>query len=264
MKTIKRLWGNIPRKVRACVNVMAIVLVAMIFYYCIGYPAFTLMQRFRRAEKAHLVGPGEIMDHTQWGLYPQFTDMLVAETENGIIFYGFWDQKYPLDNYDVFSYREKTGKLTFLAPPIMHTGWVFHDYDRMMPLYLFDDYPEAVRAGVDIRVVGRFQADNDRYEDCTLEFGVSANRYTDGVFRFLWDISGNSEQQKGGAEILSEISTSGDTPFSSPRAHRLDSWAEITVRLYDAEDNLIVEEELVLRTVAGEAQAKRGEWNAEE
>ena len=259
MKAIRRFWTNIPRQVRTGFNILIILYLLLTFYVSIGSPVFTLEQRFRRAEKAHLVGPGKIVDHTDWSLYPEFTDMLVAETSDGVIFYGYWDQRYPYDDYDVFSYREKTGKLTFLAPPIMMFGWTFHDYDRTMPLYLFDDYPEAVRAGLDIRVVGRFQADNDRYEDCNLEFGVSANRYADGVFRFLWDIYGHSEQQKGSAEILSEISTSGDTAFTSTRAHRLDSWAEITVRLYDADDNLIVEEKLVLRTVSGQAQFEHGD-----
>ena len=259
MKTIRRLWGNIPRKVRISLNLAAILLTAVTFYVCIGSPTFTLEQRFRRQEKAHLVGPGVIVDRTQWGLYSDFTDMLVAETEHGVMFYGYWDQKYPLQDYDVFSYREKTGKLTFLAPPSLGFSWSFQDFGRTVPLYLFDDYPDAVRAEILVRVKGTHQVNNTK-TPLDMCFALSADRFSDGVFRFLLELEGGQPLKLAAAQMLTEISTTAESwPYANTRGFYKEPHADIRIRLYDKDGNLIVEEDLVLRTVAGEAQAKRGE-----
>ena len=259
MKAIKRFWTNIPRQVRICVNILIILFLLLIFYVSIGSPVFTLEQRFRRAEKARLVGPGEIVDQTQWGLYSQFTDMLVAETERGVMFYGYWDQKYPLEDYDVFSYREKTGKLTFLAPPSLGFSWAFDSFGRTVPLYLFDDYPEAVRAEASVHAKGAYQI-NGEHNPFDMRFEISADRFSDGVFRFLLELEGGQPLKLAAAQMLTEISTTAESwPYANTKGFYKEPHANITIRLYDAEDNLIVEEDLVLRTVAGEAQAKRGE-----
>ena len=259
MKAIKRFWTNIPRQVRICVNILIILYLLLTFYVSIGSPVFTLEQRFRRAEKAHLVGPGEIVDQTQWGLYSQFTDMLVAETEHGVMFYGYWDQHYPLEDYEVFSYREKTGKLTFLAPPSLGFSWAFDSFDRTVPLYLFDDYPEAVRAEASVHAKGTHQV-NDTKNSFDMRFEVSADRFSDGVFRFLLELESGFPLRQAAAQLLTEISTTAESwPYSNTSAFRKQPHANITIRLYDAQDNLIVEEELILRTVSGEAQYRQGD-----
>jgi hypothetical protein len=206
MKAIRRFWINIPRQVRICVNILIILYLLLTFYVSVGSPVFTLEQRFRRAEKAHLVGPGEIVDQTQWGLYSQFTDMLVAETEHGVMFYGYWDQHYPLEDYEVFSCREKTGKLTFLAPPSLGFSWAFDSFDRTVPLYLFDDYPEAVRAEASVHAKGTHQV-NDTKSPFDMRFEVSADRFSDGVFRFLLELESGFPLRQAAAQLLTEIST---------------------------------------------------------
>lgn len=260
MKAIRRFWTNIPRQVRTGFNILIILYLLLTFYVSIGSPVFTLEQRFRRAEKAHLVGPGEIVDQTQWGLYSQFTDMLVAETEHGVMFYGYWDQDYPLDDYEVFSYREKTGKLTFLAPPSLGFSWAFDRFDRTVPLYLFDDYPEAVRAEASVHAKGTCQVDNDTYDQFDMRFAVSADRFADGVFRFLLELKGGDPLKLAAAQMLTEISTTMESwPYANTVAFQREPRADVTIRLYDADDNLIVEEKLVLRTVSGQAQYEHGD-----
>lgn len=255
MKKIKRFWLNIPRKIRVCINLLVILFLLLTFYVSIGSPVFTLEQRFRRAEKAHLVGPGQIVG----GLYSQFTDLLVAETEHGVIFYGYWDQKYPLENYEVFSYREKTGKLTFLAPPSLGFSWAFDSFERTVPLYLFDDYPEAVRAEASVHAEGIHQV-NDTKTPFDIRFEVSADRFSDGVFRFLLELESGFPLRQAAAQLLTEISTTAESwPYANTSGFHKQPHADVTVRLYDEHDNLIVEEDLTLRTVSGEAQAKRGE-----
>ena len=260
MKTIKRFWTNIPRQVRTGINILIILYLLLTLYVSIGSPVFTLEQRFRRAEKAHLVGPSEIVDQTQWGLYSQFTDMLVAETEHGVMFYGYWDQDYPLDDYEVFSYREKTGKLTFLAPPSLGFSWAFDGFGRTVPLYLFADYPEAVRAEASVHVKGTCQVDNDTYDQFDMRFEVSADRFADGVFRFLLELESGQPLKLAAAQMLTEISTTMESwPYANTIAFQREPRADVTIRLYDEHDDLILEEEIVLRTVSGQAQAKRGD-----
>jgi len=259
MKTIKRFWTNIPRQVRTGINILIILYLLLTLYVSIGSPVFTLEQRFRRAEKAHLVGPSEIVDQTQWGLYSQFTDMLVAETEHGVMFYGYWEQDYPLDDYEVFSYREKTGKLTFLAPPSLGFSWAFDDFDRTVPLYLFDDYPQAVRAEASVHAKGTHQVNNTK-TPFDMRFEVSADRFSDGVFRFLLELKGGDPLKLAAAQMLTQISTTAESwPYSYTVAFHKEPHANITIRLYDADDNLIVEEKLVLRTVTGQAQFENGD-----
>ena len=262
MKTIRRIWGNIPRRIRACLNLVAILLTVLTFYVCIGSPAFTLEQRFRRQEKAHLVGPGEIVDHLDRYIYPEFDDVLVAETENGVIFYAVYesDELFEKYAYETFSYREKWGDLTVLAPPSMWMNWNWDEWEHPLPIYLFDEYPAAVRAELDLRAVGRYQVDNDTFSVCDVDFSVSANRFSDGIFRFLLVAPKGNGVRLAAAQLITEISTTAESwPKANSLGYQKAPYAEITVRLYDEEDNLIVEENLTLRTVAGEAQAKRGE-----
>ena len=258
MKAIKRFWGNIPRRIRAGLNILIILLLLLTFYLSIGSPVFTLHQRFRRQEKAHLVGPGVIVDHVDRGIYLEYTDLLVAETENGVIFYGYWDQRYPYDDYETFSYREKTGKLTFLAPPSLGFSWAFDSFERTVPLYLFDDYPDAVRAEASVHAKGTYQvnAEHNRFD---MRFEVSADRFADGVFRFLLELESGQPLKLAAAKMLTEISTTAESwPYSTTSAFHKDPHANITIRLYDEQDNLIAEEDLVLRTVSGEAQYRQG------
>ena len=60
--------------------------------------------------------------------------------------------------------------------------------------------------------------------------------------------------------LLTEISTTAESwPYSNTSAFHKQPQSNITIRLYDAQDNLIVEEELILRTVSGEAQYMQGD-----
>lgn len=262
MKRIKRLWENIPRKIRVCLNVIATLLTVLTFFYCVGFPVLTLEQGFRRQEKAHLVGPGEIVDHLDWSIYPQFHDVLVAETGHGVSFYAVYeaDELFKRYTYEVFSYREKWGNLTVLAPPSMWPNWNWDNWDHDLPIYLFDEYPEAVRAQMDLHVVGRYQVDNDNYDVCDVNFRVEADRFRDGIFRFILTAPQWQKEKLAAAQLLTEISTTGESwPGANSRGHYKEPHADITVRLYDENDSLILEEDLTLRTVSGEAQFKQGD-----
>lgn len=261
MKTLKRLWLNIPRQVRAFLNILGIFLLILTFYYCIGSPVLTLEQGFRRQEKAHLVGPGDIVDHLDWSIYPQFDDVLVAETDKGVCFYAVYksDELFEQYVYEIFSYREKWGHLTVLAPPSMWMNWQWQEWDQELPIYLFDEYPEAAQAEMELHVVGEYQVDNDTYDVCDVRLHVAAERFDAGIFRFLLEVPGNDKEALAAAQLLTSISTTADSwPGANTKAYHKAPYADIIVRLYDEAGNLIVEEELVLRTVSGEAQTKQG------
>lgn len=262
MKSIKRIWLNIPRKIRAFLNILVILFLILTFYICIGSPVFTLEQGFRRQERAHLVGPGEIVDHLDWSSYPEFDDILVAETNHGVSFYAVYesDELFEQYTYEIFSYREKAGALTVLAPPSMWMNWNWNDWDMDLPIYLFDEYPDAVKAQMNLHVVGRYQVDNDNYDICDVDFSVSSDRFDEGIFRFLLEVPSWNNEALAAAQLITEISTTSESwPPANSRGYHKEPYADITLWLYNEAGELIVEEELTLRTVSGEAQAKRGE-----
>lgn len=263
MRRLKRLWRNIPRPIRAVVNILGILFLILTIYYCMGTPAFSLEQGFRRQEKAHLVGPGQIVDHLDWSEYPQFHDILVAETEHGVTFYAVYesDSLFEQYTYEIFSHREKTGDLTVLAPPSMWMLWNWNDWDQTVPIYLFDEYPEAVRAELDLHVVGKYQVDNDNFDDLDVRFSLETRRADEGFFKFWLDIPAGMDEELAAAQLLTAISTTGESfPSANTQAHYKYPYAEATVRLYDENDVLLVEEDLMLHTVSAAAQAERGEW----
>ena len=81
-----------------------------------------------------------------------------------------------------------------------------------------------------------------------------------GIFRFILTAPQWPKEKLAAAQMLTEISTTGESwPGANSLGHFKEPYADVTVRLYDENDILIVEENLTLRTVSGEAQAKRGE-----
>lgn len=202
----------------------------------------------RWEEYLHQIGPCTVIDHLDAEEYDEFDHLLVGETEYGIIFYSVW-----LDCHTSFSYREKTEDLTVLAAPTYGDTWSLKTEDERLPIYLFDEFPLAVRAEMEITVSSN--PENVYYggEDFSRTYSLKADREFDGFFRFWLDVpSSGGELGIDGcaAQLLSHI------------CHENNSWeyavdtAAITVRLYNAKGALIEERELTLRSVIGAAHTE--------
>jgi hypothetical protein len=244
----------IPRPLRACLWALLVIVLAILYYIALGCPTLTLRQELRRAEKIHLVGPSKIVDRIDIRQWYEFEKLLVGETEHGITFIGKFGSrrtgaKHSGERYYKFSYQEKTGDVTFAAPPIQYRGSGLYE----LPVYVFTEHPDAVRAEISILVAGSRSytaLDGKKVVD---PFGVTfeeeAERDKGGFFRFFLTAPNNQVddpfgQKNDSAYALFCISSlcSGESNYDNQSTMVI----PITVTLYDAEGNEIVTRQLQL------------------
>lgn len=255
MKKLKQLWLRIPRKCRVAVNLLAMLLLGLILYILLECPALTPEMRFRRAEKANLVGPSQILEivETQGDNYDY---LVVADDGQGIILYSYYD--YRTGGGDLV-YRNKTGPLTVLAAPDLYS-YAAGAYVIDLPVFLFHEYPNAQRAELDLTLGEGL--DMGEWEQV---YYLEARRKIEGYFRFnLHAQSGDWYVDESGIDRGTPLGAEGDALelFSwmmTDYPTYVDQSIPATVRLYDTDDALIIEQDLIIRSAAGELQAQR-EW----
>lgn len=246
MRKLKYAWQSIPRKKRIVINILAIAVLSFAIYLFLDCPAFTAEQRYRRAERAHMVGPAEIL-----GIYDpegsNYQHVLVAEEQNAVIFYLYSDIQGSME--DLY-YREKTGDLTVLASPNILPG--SGDAQVLdLPVFLFDNYPEALRAELEITLC---ETVNDEHFEKT--YYLESTREGHGYFHF--NIHAEAEGTYTdiyGFEMPNELAAEGIVlrQFSQMCGYH-DSFnlrsQPVTVRLYDENDALILDEIIQVRCVS--------------
>lgn len=256
MKSVKRFWGNLSRKVKIAITLLALFLMGFALYIFIGGPAFTAEQRFRRAERANMVGPASIVatyDFTN-GSYEH---LIVADDSDGVIFYAFSGREgYTTEH---LYYREKTEDLTVLAAPVLE-HFSYWEYELELPVFLFDNYPAAQRAQLQFTLS---ETVNDVYFE--KEYILNSVREENGFFRFNlhaestnWYIDdwGRAQGTPLGAEgvVLEQFSQMCGYDDSFNLRPQI-----VTVRLWNSNDELILEEDILLHCVAGQAHTEQGE-----
>lgn len=243
---LKNFLSRIPRSLKACVCTVLVVLLALTYYIALGCPTLSFRQEFRRAEKAHLVGPSKIID-TLNGEYIDFDKMIVGETEYGICFFGRYYNAFPYDNpfaekQYLFSYVEKSGDVTIAAAPnVWGSTWALSGIMRYVPVYLFTDEPNSVRAEVEITVVGAYNNGTAKDRIFTEIFVGEAERSEEGFFRF--GLSADDDSSLHALHYLS--SKTGGFVFNERINESLQSITAV-VRLYDANGALVQEKELTI------------------
>lgn len=252
---LKNILARIPRPLKACVCTALVILLAAAYYIALGCPTLTFEQEFRRAEKAHLVGPSQIVDRLD-GTYRQFDKMIVGETESGVCFFG---QFYSTSNdpssgvmYQ-FGYVEKTGDITVAAAPNF-TGFFWQHSGISLPVYVFTDEAGAARAEIDVDVTGLRTYSVDGKEitrGYEAHFSAEAYRNEHGVFRFFLD---SSDEDGGYALYIFSNLANGSKEMNQEA--QLNTVIPVTVRLYDSGGALLIEKELTVRSLAGEARAE--------
>lgn len=244
---LKNLLNRIPRPVKAVFCAVCVVVLAIAYYIALGCPTFTFKQEFRRAEKVNLVGPSTIVD-TLGREYSEFDKMIVGETQYSVCFFGRYYNSSPYNDpfaekQYLFTYVEKTGDLTISAAPNIRTHfWVTPGYEQSLPVYLFVEEQDAIRAEVEITVAGAFNYYNDNKtvkSRFKRTFVGNATRSDTGVFEFWF-----SADDQHGLAALAHLSTATG---GSVYGHITDDTSILAkVRLYDQEKNLILEKELTI------------------
>ncbi|MBQ7801120.1 MAG: hypothetical protein IJ375_02210 [Oscillospiraceae bacterium] len=252
MRKLKNFWLRIPRRVRAIGNAGLILLVAVTFYVSIGAPTLTEELAFRRAEKAELIGPSDILFNEDVKNY-DYQHLILAETDYGVITYVS-DETWSPD----LCYTEKTGDITVVAAPKGPFNWGYFNFEVRLPVFVVDDVPEAIRAELELHIEGTYVIHlNGEKLEIPLDhhYSLKADREAEHFFRFQLELPfvstlddyGNDIDAKHGADgyaldLLAET-------FSNLEGRLPTSSASITatVRLYDEENDLITERELTLR-----------------
>ena len=148
IETARKLWEDtfdrIPRKTQVAVNLLLILVFGLLLYVLIGAPSFSLEHAFRRMEKRHMVGPSQILGIEQ--LETTFADQLiVARTEKGAILYVDTES---MGDFG-FSYRGMDEDIQICVAPLFLSSIRPPNGDDLTVI-LFDDFPEAVRAELDL------------------------------------------------------------------------------------------------------------------
>lgn len=254
MKKLKRLWLGIPRPVRAGLNLLIILLLAVAFYVSIGAPTLTKVQAFRRAERANLVGPSDILLETELEHY-FYSYLVLAETDEGVITYVS-DNVWGPD----INYHEKTGDITLVTAPKNPFDYGSLNWQVSFPVFVVDDYPQAVRAEVDLDIVGTYNHNlngENLQEPLNHHYTLTSQREQDGFFRFSIELPflessdgyGNDTGTTHGADgyaldLLARLFTNRYTTIKPTSSASVTA----TVRLYDETDQLIVQRDLTIAT----------------
>ena len=254
-------FKRIPRSLKAILCAVCVVVLAIAYYIALGCPT-TFRQEFRRAEKANLVGPSKIVDRVSAEEYSEFQTMLVGETDHGILFFGRYGESRSGSKHSgqwgyQFSYQEKTGDISFAVPPIVYRIAGIYD----LPVYVFTEHKEAVRASISITVEGirTYSQNNQTVETPFHEvFQAEAERDKKGFFcfwlsaQFSYSEDDPFDLDNDTAYALSCLSdVRNKTPYDSTK---LTMVIPITVTLYDADGNVLVTRELTLGPVQAPAQ----------
>lgn len=240
----KSIWKRTPRKYRLPILWLVLAAVLLALYTFSGSPTVSIEQRFRRAEKAHLVGPAEILGSVELETdIPSYQNMLIADDGEGILFfcYNYAADLYHFDQTELI-YREKTGDVTVLSAPFPNESRE-HTNVASLPVFVFDNYPEAVRAELDLTLSVTYKG--KLFEK---EYHLKAKRTQPRYFQFtLGCINPSGLGAEGYAlQIFTLLSGYGGRAIPNTSI-------PATVRLYDAQDKLISEESLEITSVVEQA-----------
>ena len=220
MKKNKKHALNRPAK--ALLYLFFALFLALTIYVGLGCPPLNTEMVFRRAERAHMVGPSQILAEFSNGRqFPR--SVIVAETEDSHILYTVQRQEY---GYRRFYTNPKEGQIdnyTFRTYPKTEAPVLYNtSMSNASPiqLVLFDQSPNAVRAELTAKLTYTY-----RERVHIMDIQAESLREYDSFFLFsLQKPQDSSEQWYYAMRQL--VQTDDEKP-------------ELTLRLYDEEGNLI-------------------------
>ncbi|MBO5323036.1 MAG: hypothetical protein J6A88_02915 [Oscillospiraceae bacterium] len=245
MKKLSAFWARIPRPLRTILHIVAILLCVVIYYGAIGAPSLTTEMQYRRVEQSHMIGPGTILGTEAISGNGQ-QQLLIAKSDTHVMLYRYTEES-KTTSYDLV-YRKNHGDLMILAAGgRLPTYSVSEDFS--LPVILFDNYPTAVRAEVEFTM----STPDDEYayphttQHYQKHFFLESNRNNEGYFYF--EIQHKAYTSRLYTKMLNAIvNISLGVNYSSAK----DAIVPISVRLYDQNDQLILDQIIYFRTVTAD------------
>lgn len=288
MTKLREHWEKIPRPFRAIANITLVILLIFLRWCAIGRPLWSDEAEYRRMEKMQMLGPGTIVHELfpHYGAegftpdrYTEFSHTIVSETAQGIIFFGVRASSDGDKNYTL-TYQEKTGDISLAVPPTFWLNWGSHQWDLDMPLYVFHDYPDAVRAELDLTIESvwdiNYASDyirENHKEPYTRSYSLQSQYQTEDFFLFSIFVENIFEKANEIENMLKWYpektwetmhGPNGDAPWVLSQLCNGGIYGkdekgtvEADIRLYDEQDNLIAEKHLTISTPAEEAHAQQ-------
>ena len=235
---MKEKKSRLSRKAKTLIYT-SVVMLALTAIIASNFPV-TPRSCFRSAEKAHLLKPAKIISAESVVSVGQQA-VIIAETDEFYITYGY--RLFGTNNADNLAYKKKTGDLTFLsiAPQSKYDDWD----DEYFTIFLFDEYPQAIRAELALKPCMEF-SDNGTKTLFERSFTVTATRETEKyfLFRLNWrkeNASADTDTWFRTFILMSHLHESLND--NSAVTHPVTGM----IRLYDKANNLVLEREIDLK-----------------
>ncbi|MBR5701844.1 MAG: hypothetical protein IKX47_05200 [Oscillospiraceae bacterium] len=228
---------QISRKLRFFLDaLLTLILLLAVFTAVSSTMTYREDTRFRRAEKADLAGPSKIIDRIdvaeEW-TNVGYDRMLIGDDGEEILFYVYGRAS---AGSGVLRRREKTDGI--LLTPLYNVSEISSSVRRreaILPLFLFADDSQAVRAEVEIRLSDTYKLDLTQVRGKT---GAGEDfRENFFLFQIPMPVSRGSTQ----ALLLQELAdTNQDYPGSAE--------FPAVIRLYDSGGNLLETRDYTIRS----------------
>ena len=251
MNKLKRGSSRIPRKVRIVIDLFLILILLGVYYIALGSPLSGEEARFRRAEKAYLVGPSEILEtinvSSAWTQPAyDYNRMIIGDDGDEILFYTFKVGKGTSSMDGVITRRQKADGI-LLTPIPMDTAYAIQRMEdelfQSLPLFLFVDDPAAVKATIGLKLSDTYEVTltSVRGEEADASYGFRRMTFFEFDLPVTNDMVGTSD-----AELLVRLAS------TNSHYDRSADTFPVTIRLYDIHDELINEIEYIIKSRAYE------------
>lgn len=236
---------RIPRKRQVAVNLICIVVCLFLLYIFVDAPTFTLEWAYRRAERRNLVGPGTILGIEELDCMWDDT-IVIAETGEGVIlFTKKHDENTPVNT---LVYRERESDVMVCGTPQWLSS-IFPPEGDDLTLVIFDDYPEAVRAELDIEL---YWQDAQSQKEYRYRYSLDGSRKNPGYFRldldYQWKEESGLTEHPENQTIRQFAFRCQDPSYRAPKGEY-----PATVRFYGEDGTLLLTRELFLFPQEGES-----------
>ena len=237
---------RIPRKRQVAVNLICIAVCLFLLYIFVGAPTFSLEGAYRRAERRNLVGPGKILGIEELDCMWDDT-IVIAETGEGVIL--FTKKRDANNPVNTLVYRERESDVLVCGTPQWLSS-IFPPEGDDLTLVVFDDYPEAVRAELDIEL---YWQDAQTEKEYRYAYSLAGERKNAGYFRldldYQWKEEHGLTEHPENKTLRQFAIRSQDSSYRAPKGEY-----PATVRFYGEDGTLLHTRELYLFPQEGEEE----------
>lgn len=236
----------LPRPVRTIIHSFVILLCVVIMLVVAHLPALTPQAQYRRLEQGYMIGPARILGTEI--VSDNGERLLIGKSDTELMLYRYMESDFSLfADHDELSTdlvcREKHGGLTILVAGGRNPHFNHAD-EFNLPIILFDDHPRAIRAEVEFTLFLGEREEKEGIVRDEIPFVLRSNRSNDGYFYFsIHHTKQTDHRYTYKLETLASISAGRSFSYFNPDP------TPVTVRLYDASNQLIVDQIICFRTI---------------